>query len=140
MTVLVAWNATAASDRAVATAAEFAEERGTSLHIVHCFEHEPGDSPTAARRDIEAIDERERALELLARRLRSTDLVVTTSIEHGLTGSVADRILATADDQDATLIVVGAEPRSTLANVVLGSATSEVVARAECPVVSVRAS
>lgn len=139
MTVLAAWNATPASDRALTVALELAQRDQTRVHLVHCFEHELGDSPTSARRDAAQVTKVQATLEDLAATLQGDGVEISVEVVHGSAGSVADQLLAVADSIGATMIVVGSEPRSVLSKVVLGSATNDVVARARCPVVTVGA-
>ena len=139
MTVIAAWNDTPASHRAVTVAADLATRHEARLHLVHCFEHELGDSPTRVRRDLATADHAADAVEALAVPLRKDGLEVTTEVVHGPRGRVADMLLQAIEDHDASMVVVGAEPRSAVTNAVLGSATADLVARAPCPVVTVRA-
>jgi len=139
MTIIAAWNATAASQNAVTVAADLAKRHKARLHVVHCFEHDLGDSPTRVRRELAAADDAAEAVEGVAASLRDDDLGVTSEVVHGPSGRVADMLLQSIKDQDATMVVMGAEPRSAVTNAVLGSATIELVSRAPCPVVTVRA-
>ncbi|HXE81558.1 MAG TPA: universal stress protein [Vicinamibacterales bacterium] len=54
-------------------------------------------------------------------------------------GAPAQRILATADRENADLIVMGAQGRNGLGLILFGSTTQTVVRRATCPVLTVRA-
>jgi len=139
MTVLVAWNGTAASNRAVQVAVDLARRHGTDLFVLRLFEHATGDSPTQARREISGVDAAEQELVRLVEEITSDDLTAAGEVRHGTEGSVAQAVLAAAEELPASMIVIGAEPRSALANVVLGSATTSVVTQARCPVVTVTA-
>jgi nucleotide-binding universal stress UspA family protein len=52
-------------------------------------------------------------------------------------GDPAERILAVADDEAAEFVVLGSGRKGSLATMLLGSVSHEVVSRAECPVVVV---
>jgi nucleotide-binding universal stress UspA family protein len=53
-------------------------------------------------------------------------------------GNPADEILATADDYDTDLVVVGARGRGGMARLLLGSVSEKVLNHARCPVLIVK--
>jgi nucleotide-binding universal stress UspA family protein len=139
MTILVGYDGTPESTAALAQAARTASAHGSRLHVVTCLEHDAGESPTRARRELDAGDAAAEALDEIAGRLGGDGLEVTTELRHALTGDAARSILEAADDHDTELIVLGFEPKARLEEMVLGSVAREVIREARCPVMTVKA-
>lgn len=74
-------------------------------------------------------------LEQAAKRARDRGVVTKLVVSEG---DVADELLATAEEQDCCMIVMGTHGRSALARLVLGSVAAEVIERAHIPVVTTR--
>jgi nucleotide-binding universal stress UspA family protein len=129
-----------AADPALAAAAALARATGAALHLVHVFEVPPVFTLSTelsllypeARRRWEA--ELRETLEAAGRAAAPGMEVVA----HALTGSPGDRILETAREARAELVVVGASHRGTLGQALLGSAAQRVVRGSRAPVLVVR--
>jgi nucleotide-binding universal stress UspA family protein len=59
--------------------------------------------------------------------------------EYARGNSPADDLLKAADDLDADLLVIGIRRRSPVGKLVLGSNAQEILLRANCPVLAVKA-
>lgn len=120
--MLVAVDESEASTRAVRVAGQIAAALGARvsvLHVGHGGEHEAEAPDRLAQSELAALG-------------------VAARVEvRG--GDVADEILAAARSLLADLLVMGSRGRSQLAGLLLGSVSQEVVARASCPVLLVRA-
>lgn len=126
------------SDRLIATAAEEALARGTSLWLAHAYHGyapvAPGTGPSHAPEQIvrEAAAEQLRAL---ADKVHAEHpaLTVETDVVTG-PAPLALAVLAHA----AALLVVGGRSRGALAGQLLGSVALRVLGHARCPVLIVR--
>ncbi len=120
--MLVAVDGSEASARAVRVAGQIAGALGARvsvLHVGHGGEHEADAPDRRAQSELAALG-------------------VAARVEvRG--GDAADEILAAARSLRADLLVMGSRGRSQLAGLLLGSVSQEVVARASCPVLLVRA-
>lgn len=117
---------------AVTEAAREATWRGTDVVVVNVLDQSGGYTrPTAAQ---------EQTLDAIETYLRDTAKVTyaTRQVDQGV-GTVAEVILAAAEETGAELIVVGQRRRSAVAKAVLGSTAQRVLLGADCPVLSVRA-
>ncbi len=139
MTVLVAYNATAESKAALEQGVRLAEAHGAPLRIFRYIIHEVGDSPTQVRHTNDVIDAAARELDELERTITSQGVPTAVTLTHGVRDGVAAALLQEADDVDADMIVMGFVPRPRIAEFVLGSVAREVVNRATCPVMAVKA-
>ena len=139
--ILMATDFSPASEPALEEAMRLVRESGGTLLILHVYETPSGasvpylpvsgylDTLVAARTDAEA-----RMEHLLARHaLRSLDV-------RGLVkkGNPVSMISETAIDETADLIVMGTHGRRGPARFLLGSVASGVIARASCPVLTIR--
>lgn len=117
----------AALDRAIAEA----RLRGGELHVIH--------SMRGGTRDEAAVAERYRTeFERLRARLAREE-VPHQLREFVLGHSPSEDIVAFANDEGADLIVIGLRRRSPVGKLVLGSNAQDVLLRAECPVLAVKA-
>lgn len=64
-----------------------------------------------------------------------THCTVTEVVKQG---SAAEQIVAEAEKSHADLLVIGAQPRSLLGTILLGSTTELVIRNAPCPVISIQ--
>ncbi len=105
---------------ALAAAADFAERLGVRLLVV-TVEADGGPSPAAVERIV-------------------ADAGLGTGVERIVThGEPAAAIVEAAGGNGAGMIVIGSRGRGALAASVLGSVSSSVAGRSECPVMVVRA-
>lgn len=139
MTILVGYTGRPASRQALHVAMEEARRRGEALHLVHVLEHEPGESPTQVRREAQAADQAEQHLDAVRERLTEGGITTTTELQHSAHGRTGQVLLDAAQRLDASLIVLGIEPRSKLEKLILGSVARDVLLRADCPVLTVKA-
>ncbi|HEY8370802.1 MAG TPA: universal stress protein [Thermodesulfobacteriota bacterium] len=135
------------SERAAEFARSLAVPLGSRMRLLHVVQ---GSAPPLGLRPavydalLEARDrvlkEAEQALETLAGRLAAGD--GAPSVEHVVietAESVGDAIVDEARKAGADLIVIGTHGRRGVERVLLGSVAERVVRRADCPVVTVRA-
>lgn len=83
----------------------------------------------------ELVTEATRRLEELAEEHREEDLEVETRIGHGSSGP---EIVEIAEEERASLLILGATGHSGLDRVVFGSTPESVILRSPCPVLSAR--
>lgn len=117
--ILYATDFSDGSAPAAEVAAEYARRLGARLHVLHV---------TRSGWESEMLD----ALRDSLRRFEGID--VTAAIE---TGAAAERIVAHADLNQVSLIVVGAHGRTGFTRALLGSVAERVVRTAHCPVLTV---
>lgn len=115
----------AALDAAIAEA-----ERSVDAELVVVHSLRPGD-PVRAR-------ESQEELELISDELRERDLDFRV-VEFARGLSPAEDLLQAAEDEAADLIVIGVRRRSPVGKLVLGSAAQDVLLRADCAVLAVKA-
>ena len=139
--VVVGYDQTAHSDRALAEAAREAAMRGTGLFIVHAYTGRPPMDLTASPVTVPVVeseeDRRERAeqfLKSVADRVRAAH-PGTEVVTHVVAGHAA-KALADAS-RGAELLVVGSRGRGGFPGLLVGSVSLRVLADACCPVVVV---
>jgi nucleotide-binding universal stress UspA family protein len=148
MKILLAVDGSECSNAAVDAVQRQTVREETEVRVLHVDEW-PRDLPTAlafaegpsAAREVLALHEhrREDAEALVARvaeRLRAAGFQTTTIVE---TGDARDRIVDTAAEWHADLIVLGSHGRRGLDRFLLGSVSESVVRHAPCSVEIVRA-
>lgn len=122
--LLVAIDATEAARTATRIAAEIAAATKAHLAVLHV-------EPMAGRNP--SLPEPEQA---------ARDMIASLGVKPEIlrrAGDPAEEILAAARTYGCELLVMGSRGRSKLAGVLLGSVSQEVIARATCPVLLVRA-
>jgi len=139
VTILVGFDGTPESERAVHVAAEEARRRGIPLHVLYHLEHASGESPTRVRQDAATAGQATTALATVEARLRELGVDATTEVTHGVEGTAAARLLAAATERDAELLVLGYRPRSAVERFVVGSVARQVMREAPCPILTVKA-
>jgi universal stress protein A len=124
------------SERAFGVACALARACGARLVVLHVAA--PQAAPVVEGTFIPLVGEDLSALEEKLRQLRPTDPGV--AVTHRLAqGDPAQEILQAAEDTDIGLIVLGTHGRRGLSRLLLGSVAEQVVRRAACPVVTVKA-
>ena len=139
MTVLVGYKTTAQGRTALEAGAAEAQLRAVALHVATVLAHEPGDSPTRARQDMQRSEQLEAHLDAVRAQLAGAGLDVTTSVLHDSSGRAGQQLLDEARRIDAELIVIGVRRRSPVGKLVLGSVAQDVLLGAVCPVLAVKA-
>jgi nucleotide-binding universal stress UspA family protein len=135
--ILVPFDFSAESERALTWAAELRRGMGAAMHVVHVVNPVP---PVAAASGLplvipqENIDALEDALRTaVARREVDATTEVVIAVSFG------DAILEAANAFHADVIVMGTHGRGGLRRLALGSVADVVIRRASCPVVTMRA-
>jgi len=123
-------------DAVVRTAADIADRRDATVHVVYVVDDRAFltlDDEMQDRVVAELNGEGEAATERAATRLREAGIDVTTAIRQG---DPAEEILSCVDAADADLIAMGTR-RGDYANNMVGSVSQKVVARSPIPVLTV---
>lgn len=139
MTVLVGYTSSAQAQRALRRAAEEAALRDVHLHIVSIVQHEEGDSPTQVHSEYESSEKLQDELEQLAERLTRDGLSCDVEVVHSVRRDIAQDLLDAAKAVRAELIVIGMRRRSPVGKLVMGSVAQDILLRADCPVLAVKA-
>ena len=144
-TLGVAWTEGHESDRALALAAELAERAGAELRLLSVVEpvsQVPLESPgavaawSALARSFEQAEEQERAER--ERQLTALENRLAPGIKASaelLRGDPVERLVESSADLD--LLLLGSRAYGPLRRVLLGSVSSPLLRRAECPVIVV---
>ncbi len=135
--LIVAIDASSASEAALECAIERALVTGAALQLLHVFEESRverlsvaiGLRPQIARR--QALNDAENALEEAAEHVRAAGVAFTTELERG---HPTDAIIAAAERHGAGGIAIGTHGRGGLERFVLGSVADGVVRSARVPV------
>ncbi len=127
MTIVAAYSADPYGRAAVEHAAAAARDNGTRLVVVNATR---GDSYVDPRFAGDA------ELARLEAELRDSGLEVV--IRHDVVTDVADAVLDAAEQEAASLIVVGVRRRTPVGKMLLGSVAQRVILDARCPVLAVK--
>jgi nucleotide-binding universal stress UspA family protein len=130
--ILVATDFSEASDAALTVAVDLARRLGAELILVHACE-ELGVVPGSDLAE-EARHKAQQEIDARLARLHGKDLRARGVVRGGL---VVDEIVEAAADEHASLLVLGTETHSRLAEL-FGSVVDSVLDRAPCPVLAVR--
>ena len=139
--IVVGYDGSPASDRAVEWAAKAAQERGLSMKILVAWAMPPGAFGEGAGAGVsgQLMEEmRSEADAMLEHALRTTQ-PLTPDVD--VTGEVVVSTPAAAlveRSHGASMIVVGSHGRGGFAGLLLGSVSRQVAAHATCPVIVVR--
>lgn len=126
------------SRAALGRAVEEAERRGVALHVVRAMGDRLNENPSRTREWGEEVAAANAGLEELRTSLEERGIAVTLHVDPVDTDP-ASRILAVADEVGADLIVIGLRRRSPVGKLVLGSVSQDVILRADCAVLAVKA-
>jgi nucleotide-binding universal stress UspA family protein len=118
--------------------AEEADARLTVLHVADALSAQ--DFPVYDRLDLSTLQaEYERQLRFRLREFVPTAARAYCTIDELVrTGTAWQEILATADERQTQLIVMGVTGRNAVDRALFGSTTQQVVRQAQCPVLTIR--
>ena len=127
MSIVVAYSADAYGKAALDHAAGLARKDGDRLVVVNATRGEAlVDARFAPDAEIAAVREE----------LRADGLDV--AVRHDVVPDVAEAVLAAAEEEQASLIVVGVRHRTPVGKLLLGSVAQRVILDAACPVLAVK--
>lgn len=127
MTIVVGYIDSPEGEQALKTAVDEAKLRSCKLVIVNAIIGESTVETTAVP-----------SPEMDATRASLEAQGISVTVEQPLGPSIADSILETAVQHDASLIVIGLRKRSPVGKLFLGSASQTILLTAECPVLAVK--
>ena len=132
MRIVVGYTATPEGEAALRRAVEEATLRGGELIVVSSVPVHDGSGPG------EGYALSKKRLEAVARRVDARGIPhEVRQVPRGATAG--DDLLGVAAEVDPDLVVIGLRRRSRVGKLVLGSNAQDVLLRAECPVLAVKA-
>lgn len=127
MSIVVAYSADRYGAAALEHAADLARKDRTRLVVVNAtLGSSLVDNRFAHDADIAALRDR-----LVAEGL-------DVAVRHDVVDDVAEAVVAAADEEQATLIVVGIRHRTPVGKLLLGSVAQRIILEAHCPVLAVK--
>lgn len=125
--IVVAYSADRYGEAALTHAADLARREQARLVVVNAtLGTKLVDNRFAHDADIAALRER----------LSAEGLEVV--VRHEMVDDVADAVITAADEEQATLIVVGIRHRTPVGKLLLGSVAQRIILEAHCPVLAVK--
>lgn len=125
--IVVAYSADRYGEAALTHAADLARKERARLVVVNAtLGTKLVDNRFAHDADIAALRER----------LSAEGLEVV--VRHEMVDDVADAVITAADEEQATLIVVGIRHRTPVGKLLLGSVAQRIILEAHCPVLAVK--
>lgn len=136
--ILVPIDFSANAEHALDYACALAQKLGSTVHLVHAIASPPSALQVALTEDIleNLVKEHREELDKLAQARRGVASFGAATVE---VGDPRDTIVEAAQKLGADLIVMGTHGRRGLSRVVMGSVAEDVIRRAPCPVLTVRA-
>jgi nucleotide-binding universal stress UspA family protein len=134
--VLLATDASAEAERALAAARELAKVAGSEVRVLHVREAGSGfgrGAPLWGESPAEAVAIVEEAVAAL----QAEGVKASGAVRGSLSGLVAREILEEADEVHASLVMMGTRGLSDLAGLVVGSTTHKVLHLGNIPVLVV---
>ena len=138
---LVGIDGSPGGDRALDTAIELARSSGAALHVAYVIAWSPFSFSTPEenaerhrRREQELSVAQEKLLNPVAKRLDELDLNATVSASHG---HPARTLLSLADQQQASMIIIGRSGDTPLKSRFFGGTAAALTQSASCPVLVV---
>jgi len=128
--ILVGYDGSESSERAVTLACSLARKYGAAITVVHAFPHLPRLS-APSQDDTREIHAARRFVEVLVKRLSHEEVEVVPDV---LEGPAADAILNAAKAHDVDLIVIGRRGLGKFSGLLLGSTSDRVLHYATVPV------
>jgi nucleotide-binding universal stress UspA family protein len=131
MTIVVGYLKTPEGEAALDHAIDEARHSGARLVVVHSMrggERDEAEQVVAYRDELQSIE------------ARLAGEGIDADVRDFIRGASPDEdVLQTAQDTDADLIVIGLRRRSPVGKLVLGSNSQNILLRADCPVLAVKA-
>lgn len=127
MSIVVAYSADRFGAAALDHAATLARKDGTRLVVVNA---------TQGGKLVDTRFAQDEEIVALHDRLAADGLDVV--VRHEMVDDVADTVVAVADEERATLVVVGIRPRTPVGKLLLGSVAQRIILEAHCPVLAVK--
>jgi nucleotide-binding universal stress UspA family protein len=134
--ILFANEGSPAADRALLYVEHLARMEGAEVVVIHIFEVPARYAATEAYEDLRASFDRAAwaVVDDAVAELEKGDVRARGVVREG---PAAQIILQVADEESASLIVMGTRGPSSAAELLLGSVSAEVLRRARCPVLAV---
>ncbi len=133
--ILVAYDGSKESDKALAWAADLAKAANGKLVVQHVLSISP-EAIAGGVVDLDAIEAAvEKMLDEAVERVRGMGVTATKVLSRG---DIATSILREADQRGAELLVVGSLGRGRMARLLMGSVADKLVRAAPIPVLVVR--
>jgi len=138
--IVVPYDFTNFGDLAFEKAMEIAKKFDSKITLISVIGSDIDTSGMSLSRAEEAHDESENNAKEELNKIKNSNVVenVPISVEIVHNPSSSDGILSFAESSKADLIVMGSHGRSGFKKVVLGSVASNVVTKAQCPVMIVK--
>ncbi len=127
MSIVVAYSADRYGEAALEHAAALARKDGTRLVVVNA---------TVGGKLVDSRFAHDAEIVALHDRLAAEGLDVV--VRHDMVDDVADAVVAVADEERATLVVVGIRHRTPVGKLLLGSVAQRIILGAHCPVLAVK--
>jgi len=125
--IVAAYSADRYGEAAVEHAAGLARKEGARLVIVNA---------TLGSSLVDARFAHDADIAALRDRLAADGLDV--AVRHDVVSDVAEAVIAAAEAEDASLIVVGIRHRTPVGKLLLGSVAQRIILEARCPVLAVK--
>jgi nucleotide-binding universal stress UspA family protein len=138
MSVVVGYTTRPESRAALDRAIEEARTRSLPLHIVRTMGEGLSENPSQTKAWAAKVAEAREEGDALVERLTAQGVEATFEVEP-VTSSAAEHLVDFAEKRGAELIVIGIRRRSPVGKLVLGSVSQDVLLRAECAVLAVKA-
>ncbi len=135
--ILVPFDGSPHSRRALETAAELAQRIGSAVHVVYAYDRLPAYLGEPNMRDLlnRVLTEARHVVEPAVARLQNKGVPVTSDV---LEGPPAEAILRVAEAERFDLIVMGSRGLGRLEGLLLGSVSDRVLHHAKVPVLIIR--
>jgi nucleotide-binding universal stress UspA family protein len=141
MSIVVAFDNSAASKAAVEAGVNEAKLRRANLAIVEVFGESPMESSAGARQWHERAEKlRAEGASLSERLRRENDIDVHYVLATSTSSDIAGILLSKAEDLGADLLVVGIRHRSPVGKLILGSTSQSILLQSDYPVLAVKES
>jgi nucleotide-binding universal stress UspA family protein len=132
--VVVAVDGSEFSEAALTAAEGLAVKAGSAIQVVHVHEHDFIPSKAGMAPDLERVDEARAVVDSAVERLKAKGVTVTGRLLEAHTRDVARAIIDAAEENGATLIIVGRRGLSSLTGMLIGSVSNKLIHVAKVPI------